>query len=56
MQRKYLRRSCPFLETSFSTAKVSALAARPSDLTDFRVVDPDGYYIRITGQTAEGPP
>jgi catechol 2,3-dioxygenase-like lactoylglutathione lyase family enzyme len=30
-------------------ADVSALAAQPWGLTDFRVVDPDGYYIRITG-------
>jgi lactoylglutathione lyase len=28
---------------------VSALATQPWGLTDFRVVDPDGYYIRITG-------
>ena len=30
-------------------AEVSALAAQPWGLTDFRVIDPDGYYIRITG-------
>ena len=28
---------------------VSALTTQPWGLTDFRVVDPDGYYIRITG-------
>lgn len=33
-------------------AEVSALVAQPWGLTDFRVVDPDGYYIRITGQSA----
>ena len=32
-----------------SQAGVSALVAQPWGLTDFRVVDPDGYYIRITG-------
>ena len=32
-------------------AEVSALVAQPWGLTDFRVVDPDGYYIRITGQS-----
>lgn len=31
---------------------VSALVAQPWGLTDFRVVDPDGYYIRVTGQSA----
>ncbi|MGH6910076.1 MAG: VOC family protein [Phenylobacterium sp.] len=29
--------------------KVSALTTQPWGLTDFRIVDPDGYYIRITG-------
>lgn len=33
-------------------AGVSALAAQPWGLTDFRVVDPDGYYIRITSPSA----
>jgi catechol 2,3-dioxygenase-like lactoylglutathione lyase family enzyme len=33
-------------------AEVSALIAQAWGLTDFRVVDPDGYYIRITGQSA----
>jgi lactoylglutathione lyase len=31
---------------------VTALVAQPWALTDFRVTDPDGYYIRITGQSA----
>jgi lactoylglutathione lyase len=30
-------------------AEVSALVAQPWSLTDFRLLDPDGYYIRITG-------
>jgi catechol 2,3-dioxygenase-like lactoylglutathione lyase family enzyme len=34
--------------------EVSALVAQPWGLTDFRVVDPDGYYIRVTGQSAAG--
>ena len=33
-------------------AHVSALVAQPWGLTDFRVVDPDGYYVRITGRSA----
>jgi catechol 2,3-dioxygenase-like lactoylglutathione lyase family enzyme len=33
-------------------AAVSALVAQAWGLTDFRVADPDGYYIRITGQSA----
>jgi catechol 2,3-dioxygenase-like lactoylglutathione lyase family enzyme len=37
-------------------AEVSALVAQPWGLTDFRVVDPDGYYIRITGQSAVASP
>jgi len=28
---------------------VSALVAQPWGLTDFRTLDPDGYYLRITG-------
>jgi uncharacterized glyoxalase superfamily protein PhnB len=32
--------------------EVSPLVAQPWGLTDFRVLDPDGYYIRITGQSA----
>jgi catechol 2,3-dioxygenase-like lactoylglutathione lyase family enzyme len=35
-------------------AEVSALVAQPWGLTDFRIVDPDGYYVRITGQAARG--
>ncbi len=27
------------------------LRARPWGLTDFRIVDPDGYYLRITSRT-----
>ncbi|MBX3486123.1 VOC family protein [Phenylobacterium sp.] len=30
-------------------AEVSALVAQPWGLTDFRVSDPDGYYVRVTG-------
>ena len=29
---------------------ISDLATRPWGLRDFRVVDPDGYYIRVSGQ------
>lgn len=32
-------------------AEVSDLVAQPWGLTDFRVVDPDGYYIRITSRS-----
>jgi catechol 2,3-dioxygenase-like lactoylglutathione lyase family enzyme len=31
---------------------VTALVEQPWGLTDFRVVDPDGYYVRITGRSA----
>jgi len=33
---------------------VSALVAQPWGLIEFRAVDPDGYYIRITGRSAGG--
>jgi uncharacterized glyoxalase superfamily protein PhnB len=33
-------------------AEVSALVTQPWGLTDFRLVDPDGYYVRITGLSA----
>lgn len=29
---------------------ISALVDQPWGLTDFRVVDPDGYYVRVTGR------
>lgn len=35
--------------------EVTALVAQPWGLTDFRVVDPDGYYLRITGRLAARP-
>jgi catechol 2,3-dioxygenase-like lactoylglutathione lyase family enzyme len=36
---------------------VEALRARPWGLQDFRIVDPDGYYLRIThGNAAESEP
>lgn len=35
-------------------AEVSPLVAQPWGLTDFRLVDPDGYYLRITGRSAGG--
>jgi catechol 2,3-dioxygenase-like lactoylglutathione lyase family enzyme len=38
--------------TASAHAGTSALVKQPWGLTDFRVVDPDGYYIRITGQSA----
>jgi len=28
--------------------QVEPLAARPWGLTDFRLIDPDGYYVRVT--------
>ena len=28
--------------------QIEPLAARPWGLTDFRLIDPDGYYIRVT--------
>jgi lactoylglutathione lyase len=31
-------------------ARRSPLTAQPWGLVDFRVVDPDGYYLRITGR------
>lgn len=37
---------------STGQANVTALVTQPWGLTDFRVTDPDGYYIRITGQSA----
>jgi lactoylglutathione lyase len=39
-------------QAAASNADVSALVAQAWGLTDFRVVDPDGYYIRITGLSA----
>ncbi|MBI1199910.1 MAG: hypothetical protein GC203_18785 [Phenylobacterium sp.] len=36
-------------------AETTAQVARPWGLTDFRVVDPDGYYPRITGRLAARP-
>lgn len=38
-----------YARATASTAQVSALVAQAWGLTDFRVTDPDGYYIRITG-------
>jgi lactoylglutathione lyase len=35
---------------------VSALLTQPWGLTDFRVVDPDGYYIRVTGLSSADEP
>lgn len=32
-------------------AEISALVNQPWGLTDFRVRDPDGYYVRITGRS-----
>lgn len=32
------------------------LQRRPWGLSDFRVVDPDGYYIRVTQQSSDPPP
>jgi hypothetical protein len=29
---------------------LSPLARRPWGLTDFRIADPDGYYLRITSR------
>ena len=29
--------------------EVTAVVGQPWGLTDFRVLDPDGYYIRVTG-------
>lgn len=34
-----------------SLAEVSELVTQSWGLTDFRVVDPDGYYIRITSRS-----
>ena len=35
---------------------VEPLRRRPWGLSDFRLVDPDGYYLRVThGDTASGP-
>ena len=28
--------------------QLEPLAARPGGQTDFRLIDPDGYYIRVT--------
>lgn len=29
-------------------SEVSGLVTQPWGLTDFRLVDPDGYYVRVT--------
>jgi catechol 2,3-dioxygenase-like lactoylglutathione lyase family enzyme len=34
--------------TAASAAQVSPLVRQPWGLTDFRVLDPDGYYVRLT--------
>lgn len=34
--------------------QVSPLVTQPWGLTDFRIVDPDGYYVRVTGQAPRG--
>ncbi len=46
------------LEASYDAAKtsghsVSELALQPWGLRDFRIVDPDGYYIRVTSRHEE---
>lgn len=33
--------------------EVTAVVDQPWGLTDFRVLDPDGYYIRVTGWSAD---
>ena len=35
--------------TTADPAKLSPLVRQPWGLTDFRVTDPDGYYVRLTG-------
>lgn len=35
-------------------AQVSALVAQPWGLTDFRLLDPDGYYLRVTAPPRAG--
>lgn len=42
-----------FAQAVQSGGAISApLAAQPWGLTDFRVVDPDGYYVRVTSLSA----
>lgn len=42
-----------FAQAVRSGRAISApLATQPWGLTDFRVIDPDGYYIRVTGLSA----
>jgi len=36
--------------------KFEPLAARPWGQTDFRLIDPDGYYVRVTSATEVGLP
>jgi len=43
------------VEDAYRTAKdsgwpVSDLALQPWGMRDFRLVDPDGYYVRVTGR------
>ena len=43
------------VEAAFEVAQkeclaISDLAIRPWGLRDFRVIDPDGYYIRVSGR------
>ncbi|HEV2129137.1 MAG TPA: VOC family protein [Thermomicrobiales bacterium] len=33
---------------------VEELQGRPWGLTDFRITDPDGYYLRVTDMTTDG--
>jgi catechol 2,3-dioxygenase-like lactoylglutathione lyase family enzyme len=37
--------------TALGQADVSPLVTQPWGLTDFRLLDPDGYYLRLTGQS-----
>ncbi|RWY68772.1 VOC family protein [Rhizobium sp. WSM1325] len=46
------------VEDAYRAAKVSGwplsdLALQPWGLRDFRLVDPDGYYVRVTGRKNE---
>ena len=33
-------------------AEITALVDQPWGLTDFRILDLDGYYVRITGRSS----
>ncbi|MGO6790998.1 VOC family protein [Rhizobium ruizarguesonis] len=48
----------PDVEDAYRASKesgwpVSDLALQPWGLRDFRLVDPDGYYVRVTGRKNE---